>query len=241
MDHLSTPDPQDRSTPGSRGTTGTGDRPVTVLLVDDDALVRSALRLILGGDPAIVVVGEAADGIDGLALVESLRPDVVLMDIRMPRLDGLAATERALALHPELTVVVLTTFDTDDMVLSALRIGARGFLLKDTPPEQLVAAVRAAAAGQPMLSPSVTGQLIAAVSQAPVPRQDAGARARLATLTEREHEVALAVAQGLSNAEIAATLFMSVATVKSHVGRLFGKLGVENRVQVAICVHEAGL
>lgn len=215
-------------------------RPVTVLLVDDDALVRSALRLILGGDPAITVVGEAADGLEGVALVESSRPDVVLMDIRMPRLDGLAATERALALQPDLTVVVLTTFDTDDMVLSALRLGARGFLLKDTPPAELVAAVRAAAAGQPMLSPSVTGQLIAAVA-ATGPRQDTEARARLATLTEREHEVALAVASGQTNAEIAASLFMSVATVKSHVGRLFGKLGVENRVQVAICVHDAGL
>ena len=215
--------------------------PVTVLIVDDDALVRSALRLILGGDPAITVVGEAADGLEGVALVESLRPDVVLMDIRMPRLDGLAATEHALTLQPDLTVVVLTTFDTDDMVLSALRLGARGFLLKDTPPAELVAAVRAAAAGQPMLSPSVTGQLIAAVAATTGPRQDAEARARLATLTEREHEVALAVASGQSNAEIAASLFMSVATVKSHVGRLFGKLGVENRVQVAICVHDAGL
>lgn len=220
--------------------TSTPSQPVSVLLVDDDALVRSALRLILGGDPAIIVVGEASDGLEGVALVESLRPDVVLMDIRMPRLDGLAATERALALQPDLVVVVLTTFDTDDMVLSALRLGARGFLLKDTPPADLVAAVRAAAAGQPMLSPSVTGQLIAAVA-ATGPRQDAEARARLATLTEREHEVALAVARGQSNAEIAASLFMSVATVKSHVGRLFGKLGVENRVQVAICVHEAGL
>ena len=220
--------------------TSTPPQPVSVLLVDDDALVRSALRLILGGDPAITVVGEASDGQEGVALVESLRPDVVLMDIRMPRLDGLAATERALALQPDLVVVVLTTFDTDDMVLSALRLGARGFLLKDTPPADLVAAVRAAAAGQPMLSPSVTGQLIAAVA-ASGPRQDADARARLATLTEREHEVALAVARGQSNAEIAASLFMSVATVKSHVGRLFGKLGVENRVQVAICVHEAGL
>lgn len=220
--------------------TSTPPQPVSVLLVDDDALVRSALRLILGGDPAITVVGEASDGQEGVALVESLRPDVVLMDIRMPRLDGLAATERALALQPDLVVVVLTTFDTDDMVLSALRLGARGFLLKDTPPADLVAAVRAAAAGQPMLSPSVTGQLIAAVA-ASGPRKDAEARARLATLTEREHEVALAVASGQSNAEIAASLFMSVATVKSHVGRLFGKLGVENRVQVAICVHEAGL
>jgi len=220
--------------------TSTPSQPVSVLLVDDDALVRSALRLILGGDPAITVVGEASDGLEGVALVESLRPDVVLMDIRMPRLDGLAATERALALQPDLVVVVLTTFDTDDMVLSALRLGARGFLLKDTPPADLVAAVRAAAAGQPMLSPSVTGQLIAAVA-ATGPRQDAEARARLATLTEREREVALAVARGQSNAEIAASLFMSVATVKSHVGRLFGKLGVENRVQVAICVHEAGL
>jgi DNA-binding NarL/FixJ family response regulator len=236
VDHLSTPG---TTAPGTHPPDPAG--PVSVLLVDDDALVRSALRLILGGDPTLTVVGEAADGVDGLALIRTLRPDVVLMDIRMPRLDGLAATEQALAAQPDLTVVVLTTFDTDEMVLRALRLGARGFLLKDTPPAQLVAAVLAAADGQPMLSPSVTGQLIAAVAQDTGGRRIADARDLLSTLTEREHEVALAIARGQTNAEVAASLFMSVATVKSHVGRLFAKLGVENRVQVAICVHNARL
>ena len=214
---------------------------VRVVLVDDEAIVLAGLRLILGGDRSIEVVGQASDGVQAVAVIARTRPDVVLMDIRMPRCDGLAATEIARAADPDLKVIVLTTFDTDDMVLAALRLGASGFLLKDTPAEDLVQAVRLVAAGRSMLSPSVTEQLIAAVARQPNAHRTAGARARLAQLTEREREVAQAVGCGLSNAEIAATLYLSIATVKTHVGRLFDKLGAKNRVQVAICVHDAGL
>jgi DNA-binding NarL/FixJ family response regulator len=215
--------------------------PVRVVIVDDEALVRAGLRMILGGDATIEIVGEAGDGVEAVAVIARTRPDVVLMDIRMPRCDGLAATERARAADPDLKVIVLTTFDTDDLVLKALRLGAIGFLLKDTPPEDLVEAVRHAAAGRSMLSPSVTEQLIAAVVRQPAPRESLAARSRLDRLTERESEVALAVGRGQSNAEIAATLFMSVPTVKTHVGRIFDKLEVRNRVEIAICLHDANL
>lgn len=215
--------------------------PIRVVIVDDETLVRVGLRMILGGDSTIEIVGEAADGLEAVAVIARTRPDVVLMDIRMPRCDGLAATERARAADPTLKVIVLTTFDTDDLVLAALRLGAIGFLLKDTPPEDLVEAVRLAAAGRSMLSPSVTEQLIAAVASQPVPHQSAAALSRFDRLTERESEVALAVGRGLSNAEIAAALFMSVPTVKTHVGRIFDKLEVRNRVEVAICVHDANV
>ena len=212
-----------------------------VALVDDDPLVRSALTLMLGGQPDLEVVGEAGDGREGLTMVERLRPDVVLMDIRMPKVDGLAATR---ALHERSDpprVIVLTTFDADDQVVEALAAGADGFLLKDTPPAQILEAIRAVAAGDPMLSPSVTRTLIRRL------RDDAGddrsetATRRLALLTGREHDVALAVGRGLSNAEIAGELHLSVPTVKAHVSRLFEKLQVTNRVQIAICVHDAGL
>ncbi|PFG36978.1 LuxR family two component transcriptional regulator [Flavimobilis soli] len=222
-----------------------------VVLVDDDPLVRAGLRMILGGDRSIEIVGEAGDGLEAEEVVSATQPDVVLMDIRMPRRDGLATTEALLAQRPDLRIIVLTTFDADDMVLGALRAGATGFLLKDTPPERLVRDVLAAAAGEPTLSPSVTAQLIAAVAtpSAPgdgrIPDEPSArrtcARERLARLTERELEVAQAIGRGLSNSEIAATLFMSVPTVKSHVGKLFTKLEVENRVQIAICVHDAEL
>lgn len=215
--------------------------PVRLVLVDDDPLVRAGLRLILGGDPGIEIVGEAADGRGAVSVVRERRPDVVLMDIRMPRLDGLAATEQALAIQPGLHVIVLTTFDADEMVLRALRAGASGFLLKDTPPEQIVAAVRAVAVGRPMLSPSIAAQLIARVASDPSRERTQQAKARLDRLTEREREVALAIGQGLSNAEIAQLLHMSIPTVKSHVGRLFTKLDLDNRVQVALCAHDAGL
>ena len=213
---------------------------VRVLLVDDDPLVRTGLQLILGGQPDLQVVGEARDGEEAVELAARLRPDVVLMDLRMPRRDGLAATELLVRSDPAPAVIVLTTFDTDDSVLAALRLGASGFLLKDTPPAQLVEAVRRVAAGENILSPTVTAQLIASVRGPQEGDRRRAARRRLAALTEREREVALAVGEGSSNAEIAAALYMSVATVKAHVSRVMDKLGVENRVQVAICVHDAG-
>ena len=212
---------------------------VRVALVDDDPLVRAGLRMILGGAPDIDVVAEAADGQDAVDVVMREAPDVVLMDIRMPRMDGLAATRRLLDRGTSARIIVLTTFDTDDMVVTALSYGAAGFLLKDTSPADLVDAVRRVAAGQPILSPSVTAQLIATVTR---PRDEAAqrsARARLARLTEREREVAEAVSEGLTNAEIADRLHLGVATVKTHVGALFSKLDVTNRVQIARCLHEA--
>lgn len=214
---------------------------IDVVIVDDDPLVRSALTLMLGGQPDLRVVGEAADGIAGIELVRELRPDVVLMDIRMPRLDGVAATRE---LHREPTparVIVLTTFDADDHVVAALAAGAEGFLLKDTPPAEIVSALRAVAAGDPMLSPSVTRSLIERVRAGGVDDRAAAAQARFERLTDREREVALCVGRGLSNAETAAELFLSVPTVKAHVSRLFDKLEATNRVQIAICIHDAGL
>jgi DNA-binding NarL/FixJ family response regulator len=212
---------------------------VRVVLVDDDPLVRAGLRMILGGAPDIDVVAEAADGQDAVDVVLREAPDVVLMDIRMPRMDGLAATRRLLDRGTSARIIVLTTFDADDMVVTALSYGAAGFLLKDTSPADLVDAVRRVAVGQPILSPSVTAQLIATVTR---PRDEAvqrSARARLARLTEREREVAKAVSEGLTNAEIADRLHLGVATVKTHVGALFSKLEVTNRVQIARCLHEA--
>jgi DNA-binding NarL/FixJ family response regulator len=209
-----------------------------LLIVDDDPLVRSALTFMLGGQPDLEVVGEAGDGREGLAMAAELRPDVVLMDIRMPRLNGLDATRQLLAGRHAPRVIVLTTFDADEYVVEALAAGADGFLLKDTAPPQVVDAIRKVAQGDPMLSPTVTRSLIrqvAASSRSPE------ATARLAELTEREREVALAVGRGLSNAEIASELFLSVPTVKAHVSRLFDKLGVTNRVQIALAVHDAGL
>lgn len=215
--------------------------PIRLAIVDDDPMVRAALDMMLGGDSGITVVGEATNGEEALTLVPESGAELVLMDIRMPVRDGLSATEVLLQRDPSLKIIVLTTFDADDMVLTALRLGAAGFMLKDTPPARLVEAVRTVASGQPMLSPSVTAQLIAAVAgpgSGPNHRSH-DARTRLETLTEREREVAQAVGQGLTNAEISAQLFMSVPTVKTHVGRLFSKLGVDNRVQVAILVHDA--
>lgn len=215
--------------------------PIRVVLVDDDPMVRTGLGLILGGDPGIAIVAEAQDGEDALEVVARERPDVVLMDIRMPRRDGLSATERILAGPNPPRILVLTTFDADEMVLRALRSGAAGFLLKDTPPAALVEAVRTVAAGQPMLSPSVTATLIAAVATPAEPPDTARADAKrkLGLLTDRELEVAQAIGRGRSNTEIASELFMSVATVKAHVGRIFTKLDLDNRVQIAILVHDA--
>ncbi|MCN0154045.1 response regulator [Salinispora arenicola] len=216
--------------------------PVRVLIVDDDPLVRAALSMIIGGAPDLVVVGEATDGTEVPAAVAAYAPDVVLMDIRMPRLDGLAATEELRSAPNPPEVLVLTTFDADEQVLRALRAGAGGFLLKDTAPAEIVHAVRRVAAGETMLSPTVTRQLVAHVTGAVGvdPRRQRAQR-QLATLSEREREVAIALGQGRSNAEIAGELFMSVATVKAYVSRLLVKLDLNNRVQVALLVHDAGL
>ncbi|HET8718719.1 MAG TPA: response regulator transcription factor [Nocardioidaceae bacterium] len=214
---------------------------IRVLVVDDDALVRSGLTMILGGAPDIEVVGEAGDGREGVRAARTTRPDIVLMDIRMPVLNGIEATEQLSAWSQPPKVIVLTTFDADDFVTQALAAGASGFLLKDTAPALIIEAIRRVADGDPMLSPSVTARLIAQVTANRPPDRARVARDRLARLTEREREVAVAVGEGLSNAEVAARLYLSVPTVKAHIGRLFAKLEVDNRVQIAICVHDAGL
>ncbi|GGR52301.1 DNA-binding response regulator [Nocardioides luteus] len=210
-------------------------------IVDDDPLVRSALGLMLGGQADIEVVGEATDGQEALSLVRTSTPDVVLMDIRMPRVNGLDATRRVLADARPPRVIVLTTFGADEYVVDALAAGADGFLLKDTPPPEIVAAIRAVSAGEPILSPKATRTLITRLRAEPTGDRAAAAGRRLEALTEREHEVALAVGRGLSNAEIAKELYLSIPTVKAHVSRLFDKLGATNRVQIAITVHDAGL
>ncbi|GAA5098645.1 response regulator [Nocardia iowensis] len=215
---------------------------IRVVVVDDEPLARSALTLILGGDPELELVGEAADGEQAQAVVREQSPDVVLMDIRMPVRDGLDATRELLSRADPPRVLVLTTFDADDMVLRALRIGAHGFLLKDTPPADIVAAVKQVAAGRPMLSPSVIAQLISVATAAPSEDDQAREHARraLSTLTDRERDIAEAIGRGLANSEIAKELHLSVATVKSHISRLLAKLDAENRVQIAILVLNAG-
>jgi DNA-binding NarL/FixJ family response regulator len=215
--------------------------PVGVLIVDDDPLVRAGLVMMLGGAPDVRVVAEAGDGTQVLALVDRHAPDVVLMDIRMPAMDGLAATDALRARRNAPEVIILTTFDADDHVLRALRAGAAGFVLKDTPPEEIVAAIRRVAQGQPVLSPAVTRRLIARVAGSDRDRRRGAARERLALLNEREREVAVAVGQGRSNAEIGALLYLSVPTVKTHVSSILAKLDLNNRVQVALLVHDAGL
>ncbi|MFI9433939.1 MULTISPECIES: response regulator [Streptosporangium] len=214
-------------------------RPLRVLIVDDDALVRAGLSMMLDGIHGITVVGEAADGDEVPAAADAHAPDVVLMDLRMPRVDGITATRRLRSRRHPPEVIVLTTFDSDENILHALRAGASGFLLKDTPPAQIVGAVRQVAAGDPILSPGVTRRLMdRAATQAGTYQR---ARAALATLSPREHEVVLAVAQGRTNAEIAAELFMTVATVKAHVSHILSKLDLDNRTQIALLAHDAGL
>jgi len=212
---------------------------VTVLIVDDDALVRGALRMMLSGSDGIEVVGEAGDGDEVTAALAEHRPDVVLMDIRMPRLDGISATA-ALRRRPDPpSVIVLTTFDADENVLRALRAGASGFLLKDTPPARIVEAVQRVAAGEEILSPTVLRRFLARFAA------DGGstdqARADFAKLTEREADVVLAVARGRTNQEIAEELFLSVATVKTHNSHAMTKLDLANRTQLALLAHDAGL
>ena len=210
--------------------------PTRVLVVDDDPLVRVGLRMLLNGD-GLAVVGEAGDGAEAARQVDALQPDVVLMDIRMPGVDGLTATETIRGLPDPPEVIVLTTFDADEHVLRALRAGAAGFLLKDTPPADILTAVHRVAGGDAQLSPSVLRQLISSVIATP-PRGNA-ARERLATLTERELEVAHAIGEGLSNAEIASRVYLSIPTVKAHVSAILRKLDADNRVQVALLIHDA--
>ncbi len=211
------------------------------MLVDDDALVRAGLRMILSSADDLEVVGEADDGAQAVAAVRAHRPDVVLMDIRMPEMDGIAATGALRQLDAPPHVIVLTTFQADEQVVGALRAGADGFLLKDTPPPEIVQAVRLVAAGEAMLSPSVTRTLLSHLGEAGMSDRRRAATHRLAVLTDREREVAVAVGSGASNAEVASSLFMSEATVKAHVSRLLTKLDVANRVHIAIVVHDAGL
>ena len=215
---------------------------IRVLIVDDDALVRAGLSMILAGSDDVRVVAEAADGAEVPAAVDAFTPDVVLMDIRMPGVDGLSATESLRARDEAPQVIVLTTFEAGDDVLRALRAGAAGFLLKDTPPPEILRAIRLVAAGEAMLSPTVTRRLISHVADDDgMSGRAARARELLDRLTDREREVAVAIGQGKSNAEIAAELFMSVATVKAHVSRLLQKLDLDNRVQIALLAHDAGV
>jgi DNA-binding NarL/FixJ family response regulator len=210
---------------------------IRVLLADDQELVRAGFRMILETQADIEVVGDAGDGVEAVAVTRRLQPDVVLMDIRMPNLDGLQATKQLMAAGSASRVVILTTFDLDEYVYQALTAGASGFLLKNAPPEQLIGAVRVVAAGDALLAPSITRRVIQQFARLPPP----GGTDALAGLTERERQVLQLVARGLSNAEIAAELFVSDATVKSHVAHLLSKLRLRDRVQAVVLAYESGL
>lgn len=213
-----------------------------LILIDDDALVRAGLGMILGGTSSqFEIVGEGSDGAEAVGLVEAHRPDIVLMDIRMPHVDGIEATRGVLALPDPPRVVMLTTFDSDDLVLEALRAGAHGFLLKDTPPAEMVELLTQVADGERALSPRVLGSVIRAATSNTVDAREIAARQALDSLAAREREVAVEVGRGLSNAEIAARLHQSTATVKAALTRVLVKLGCSNRTQVAIIVHDARL
>jgi DNA-binding NarL/FixJ family response regulator len=212
---------------------------IRVLIVDDDALMRAGLRGVLSSDATIEVVGEAADGQDAVHGARRHAPDVVLMDVRMPAVDGIAATERLLAEAPAVRVLILTTFEQDDYIFGALRAGASGFLLKRTRPEELIAAIHTIAAGDSLLSPSVTSRVIERMARQPVP--DRSRDARLGELTPREREVLALIARGRSNGEIAAELVIEESTVKTHVKRVLLKLGARDRVQAVIFAYETGL
>jgi DNA-binding NarL/FixJ family response regulator len=215
---------------------------IRVLLVDDQPLLRTGFRMILEAEPDMLVVGEASDGAQAVELVASAMPDVVLMDIRMPRMDGLEATRRIVGPDRDgpVKVLVLTTFDLDEYVMEALRSGASGFLLKDAPADDLVDAIRVVAAGDAIVAPKITRRLLDRFA-AHLPAKDAPAPASLESLTDRETEVLRLIARGMSNAEIAEQLFVSETTVKTHVGHVLTKLGVRDRVQAAVFAYECGL
>lgn len=212
-------------------------RPIRVLLVDDQALIRAGFAMILEVEEHIEVVGEAADGAAAVRAVAEVVPDVVLMDVQMPGTDGISATEQIVRDHPGVRVLILTTFDDDAYLFASLEAGASGFLLKNCPPDDLVSAIEQAAEGHALLAPEVTRRVIARSSR-PGAR---GSRRRLAELTERERGVLVALARGLSNAEIAQEMYVSAATVKSHVSRILTKLGARDRVQAVIAAYESGL
>jgi DNA-binding NarL/FixJ family response regulator len=215
----------------------------SVLLVDDQELMRMAFRMVIDSQPDMSIAGEAASGREALACARRLRPDVVLMDVRMPQMDGVEATRQIVAAQSDARIIILTTFDLDEYVYAALRAGASGFLLKDTPPADLLSAIRAVASGDAVVAPSVTRRLLSTYAHrlpAPDAIGDASAE-RLALLTAREREVLLEVARSRSNAEIAVRLVLSEATVKSHVGRILAKLGLRDRVQIVVFAYESGL
>jgi DNA-binding NarL/FixJ family response regulator len=214
--------------------------PIRVLIADDQQLLRAGFRVILQSEPGIEVVGEAEDGVEAVAQARRLRPDVVLMDIRMPKLDGLSATEHLTKLPDGPRVVVLTTFDQNEYVVRALRAGAYGFLLKDAPASRLVAAVRAAAGGDALIEPSITRRLVEQFAATMAPAEPAGIPAAVAGLTERELEVLRLIARGLSNAEIAGEIMVAETTVKTHVARILTKLRIRDRVQAVVLAYESG-
>jgi DNA-binding NarL/FixJ family response regulator len=217
---------------------------ISVLLVDDEPLLRLGFRLVLESQPDLTVVGEAADGAAAVARTAELDPDVVLMDVRMPGLDGIDATRRIVRDYPRSRVLILTTFDVDEYVFAGLRVGASGFLLKNVPPEDLLSAIRAVAAGDAVVAPKVTRRLLDAMADRlpdPGGRAEPGPDTRLARLTEREVDVLTELAGGLSNAEIAEALGVSEATVKTHIGRLLNKLSLRDRVQAVVFAYEIGL
>jgi DNA-binding NarL/FixJ family response regulator len=227
------------SHPGSGCPAGAGarDEVISVLIADDQRLVRAGFRVILAGEPDISVVGEAADGAEAVELARALRPDIVLMDVRMPNMDGLTAARHVLSGSGS-RVLILTTFDADEYVYETLRMGASGFLLKDAPPDQLIGAVRCAAAGNALIDPAITRRLIGRFAHAV--RPPALQPARLKGLTARELDVLRLVARGLTNAEIAAELVVEESTVKTHVSRILLKLGLRDRVQAVVIAYESG-